>query len=96
MLADIKHCPSELLTQNPFVPRSSASLAAENNTALCSEIGSLVSLDAPEFHASSDVREPISLHQGVYLQYNQIEPRKSEKDGLVWKIPHTSQSRLLV
>ena len=38
------------------------------NTAWCSEIGSLRSLDdAPELHASSDVREPISLHQAVYL-----------------------------
>ena len=34
-------------------------------TARCSEIGSLASLDAPECHASSDVREPISLHQAV-------------------------------
>ena len=34
-------------------------------TAWCSEIGSLTSLDAPELHASSDVREPISLHQAV-------------------------------
>ena len=34
-------------------------------TAWCSEIGSLASLDAPEVHASSDVREPISLHQAV-------------------------------
>ena len=31
----------------------------------CSEIGSLTSLDAPELCASSDVREPISLSQGV-------------------------------
>ena len=29
--------------------------------AWCSEVGSLTSLDAPESHASSDVREPISL-----------------------------------
>ena len=35
-------------------------------TAWSSEIGSLASLAAPEFHASSDVREPISLHQAVY------------------------------
>ena len=34
-------------------------------TAWCSEIGSLRSLDAPELHAYSDVREPISLHQAV-------------------------------
>ena len=33
-------------------------------TAWCSEIGSL--MDAPELHASSDVREPISLHQAVH------------------------------
>ena len=30
-----------------------------DSTAWCSEIGSLTSLDAPEFHASSNVREPI-------------------------------------
>ena len=36
------------------------------HTAWCSEIGSLASPDAPEFHASSDVREPISLHQAVH------------------------------
>ena len=36
------------------------------NTAWCSEIGSPTSLDAPELHASNDVREPISLHQTVY------------------------------
>ena len=33
--------------------------------ARCSEFGSLKSLDVPELHASSDVREPISLHQAV-------------------------------
>ena len=31
----------------------------------CSEIGSLSSLDAPELHAFSGVREPISLYQAV-------------------------------
>ena len=31
-------------------------------TAWCSEVGSLTSLDAPELHVSSDVREPILLH----------------------------------
>ena len=40
-------------------------MALHANTAWCSEIGSLTSLDAPELHASSDVREPISLHQAV-------------------------------
>ena len=35
------------------------------NTAWCNEIGSLASLNAPDLHASSDVREPISLHQAV-------------------------------
>ena len=35
------------------------------STAWYSEIGSLTSLDAPEFHASSDVREPISLYSAV-------------------------------
>ena len=34
-------------------------------TAWCSEIGSLTSLDACNSGASSDVREPISLHQAV-------------------------------
>ena len=37
-------------------------------TAWCSEIGSLQSSDAPELHASSDVREPISLHQAVHTK----------------------------
>ena len=37
------------------------------STAWCSEIGSLTSQDASEFHASSDVREPISLHQAVLI-----------------------------
>ena len=41
--------------------------------AWCSEIGSLTSLDAPEFHASSDVREPISLHQAVRLRHSSHE-----------------------
>ena len=36
-------------------------------TAWCSEIGPLRSLDAPELHASRDVREPISLHQAVHV-----------------------------
>ena len=35
------------------------------DTTWCSEIGSLTSLNALEFHAFSDVREPISLHQAV-------------------------------
>ena len=35
------------------------------HTAWCNETGSLTSLDAPESHASSDVREPISLHQAI-------------------------------
>ena len=39
--------------------------SVSETTAWSSEIGSLMSLDAPEFHASSDVREPISLHQAV-------------------------------
>ena len=37
------------------------------STAWCSEIGSLASLNAPEFYASNDVREPISLHQAVHV-----------------------------
>ena len=36
------------------------------STAWCSEIGSLVSHEASEFNASSDVREPISLHKAVF------------------------------
>ena len=35
-------------------------------TAWCNEIGSLMLLDAPELHASSEVREPISLHQAEW------------------------------
>ena len=35
------------------------------STAWRGEIGPATSLDAPDFHASSDVREPISLHQAV-------------------------------
>ena len=41
-------------------------LNTQRNTAWCSEIDSLMSLEAPELHASSDVREPISLHQAVH------------------------------
>ena len=35
------------------------------STAWCGDFGLLWSLNAPELHASSDVREPISLHQSV-------------------------------
>ena len=38
-----------------------------DKSAWCSEIGSLWSPDAPELHASGDVRELISLHQAVYM-----------------------------
>ena len=38
------------------------------STARCSEIGSLVSLDACKSGASSDVREPISLHLAVLTE----------------------------
>ena len=34
-------------------------------TAWCNENRSLASLDAPDFHAANDVRDPISLHQAV-------------------------------
>ena len=34
-------------------------------TVWCIEIGALTSLDAPELHASADVRKPISLHHAV-------------------------------
>ena len=37
------------------------------STAWCSEIGSLTSLDACNSGASSDIREPISLHQAVHV-----------------------------
>ena len=39
-------------------------------TAWCSEIGSLTSLDACNSGASSNRREPISLHQAVQLQHS--------------------------
>ena len=38
------------------------------SAAWCSGIGSLMSLDAPGLHASSNVREPISLHQAVLVK----------------------------
>ena len=55
-------------------------------TARCSEIGShdQESLDAPEFHTSSDVREPISLHQAVHaiMVYKHIHPTPGAVMGL--------------
>ena len=42
--------------------------------AWCSEIGSLWSLDASELHASSDIREPISLHQAVLSREHSSSP----------------------
>ena len=44
-----------------------------SNTAWGSEIGSLASLDAPEFHASSGVREPVSLHQAVHFDVGTLD-----------------------
>ena len=41
-------------------------------TAWCSEIGSLTSLDACNSSPSSDVREPISLHQAIWLTFVEI------------------------
>ena len=44
-------------------------------TAWCSEIGSLMSLNAPGLHAFSDVGEPFSLHQAVdayWYMYREI------------------------
>ena len=44
-------------------------------TAWCSEIGSLMSLNAPGLHAFSDAKEPISLHQAVdayWYMYREI------------------------
>ena len=46
-----------------------ANILIRASTAWCSEIGSLRSLDAPELHASSDVREPISQHQSVLAMH---------------------------
>ena len=46
-------------------------------TAWCSEIGYLTSLDACNSGASSDVREPVSLHQAVYVN-RQVKLDKSE------------------
>ena len=37
--------------------------------------GSLASLDAPELHASSDIREPIPFHQAVCLIYRRLPHR---------------------
>ena len=45
--------------------KESETLNPASSTAWCSGIGSLTSLDTPEFHASSDVKEPISLYQTV-------------------------------
>ena len=45
--------------------------------AWCSEIGSLTSLDACNSGASSDVREPISLHQAVCILSHTSVIRKS-------------------
>ena len=50
-------------------------------TAWCSEIGSLASQDAPECHASSDVGEPISLHQAVCVCVCQRKT-KDRADGM--------------
>ena len=52
---------------NYYCCHSGASTCVYNvrHTAWGSEIGSLTSLDAPELHASSDIRELISLQQAV-------------------------------
>ena len=56
---------------------SVSSKLKKHATAWCSEIGSLTSLTAPELHASSDVREPILLHQIVYaLDYEECAQSK--------------------
>ena len=53
-------------------------------TAWCSEIGSLMSLDACNSGASSDVREPISLHQAVQVRlsslHQAVQVRLSQRD----------------
>ena len=48
-----------------FHGHSSTTAHFRGTTAWCSEIGSVTSLDACDSGASSDVREPISLHQAV-------------------------------
>ena len=44
----------------------------------CSEIGFLVSLNAPELHTSSDAREPISQHQAVFESYVTLLKKKKK------------------
>ena len=74
-------------------------------TAWCIELGSLASLDAPEFHASSDAKEAFSLHQAVValsfsskfvkniaLQPGRSESFKAEDETfcVIWNVPiHT-------
>ena len=58
-------------------------LTCTQHTAWCSEIGSLTSLDAPELHSSSDVREPISLHQAVDVhreEQKNVTPKVVNRD----------------
>ena len=50
---------------------------------LVQKIGFLRSLDAPELHASSDVREPISLHQSVITLYILLHLPCLESDEVV-------------
>ena len=62
------------------------------STAWCIEFGSLASLDAPEFHASSDVREPISLHQDERVQWALwLSPRRGQG---AWAITASRASSL--
>ena len=65
------------------------------STVWCSEIGSLTSLNACNSGASSDVREPISLHQAVLsylIEEYQYFPRekKSIQSSFILKIQNIS------
>ena len=65
------------------------------NTAWCSEIDPLTSLDVPELHASSDVREPILLHQAVqWNAWAAVEPGQSVGLSYSTDLPsHPSNAR---
>ena len=62
-------CVDVWLVETPyfFLPCKSV------NTAWCSEIGSLTPLDACNSGASSDVREPVSMHLAVLQQFSGLK-----------------------
>ena len=66
---------------------SSTHVHALHNTAWCSEIGSLTSVDACNSGASDDAREPISLHQAVLSCLSMVRAQDSERFKIVidWK-----------